>query len=288
MRWLCLVSLWALALRSVAQEPAALVIELEHSVDGAAFSARSKFTVTLSAEGKYAVSDLENNQISGAAAEGFKNLLRQNDIYRIRTRAVPGNSSSSYVSAALHACELQKSGFKEDLSIFLGANRNIVGLSYSSPVIALSRSCDAEKLVSPTMLMTRIKASEGETSMTVPVLAQGPKPHTLAMVDVGAFLDDNLKMHGEKGQQAQGNQSFLRRYVSSLSAASLPILLPLHAPIDVHLKLTPHSSSHPTFAQWYIVVFLLIYFFMSDGGGEPSSGAEGGEGAGGAKRQKKD
>jgi hypothetical protein len=207
-----------------------LVISMEHSVDGGrSFQPRSKFTVALNAEGKYTVSEAERNGIYEEAIIGFKNLLRNNDFYMIRTLSLASNSSSPYVIASLPACELQKSGFKEDLSVFLGPNRNVVGFSYASPVIALSRSCDPEKLASPTMLLTRLKVSEGEPSMVVPLLAQGPKPHTLHMVDLGPFMDDNLKMHGDKNQQAQGNQSFLRRY-------------------------------------WYVVVFLLIYFFMKDDG----------------------
>lgn len=40
-------------------------------------------------------------------------------------------------------CELQKSGFKEDISLHLDeSNQYIIGLSYSSPVIAVSRPCN--------------------------------------------------------------------------------------------------------------------------------------------------
>ena len=264
-----------------------LILELEHSVDGKTFAARSKFTVTLNAEGKYTVSEAEKNGIFSDSAEGFKRLLKDNAFYRIRTRALPGNSSSAYVSAALHACELQKSGFKEDLSVFLGPNRNVVGFSYSSPVIALSRSCDPDKLVVPTMLLTRLKVSEGEPSMVVPILAQGPKPQTLAMVDLGPFMDENLRMHGDKGQQAQGNQSFLRRYVS---LARLCAIVCRHHPSTLSSLTNPHLTSphltrppSPQHLQWYIVVALLIYFFMADGGGEPGPN-QGQEGGGGGKK----
>ena len=226
---------------------APLVIELEHSVDdGKTFAPRGKFTVTLSSEGKYTVSDMERNGIFAESAETFKALLRQNDLYRIRTRSLQGKIDSPYVMAALPACELQKSGFKEDLTVYIGPNRNIVGFSYSSPVIALSRSCDADKLSVPTIFLSRIKVTEGETSMVVPIQAQGPKPMTLHAVDTGPYLDENMKMHGNtQGQGGAANQSFLRRY-------------------------------------WYIVVFLLIYMFMRDDGPEPTGTGpktKGGEGA---------
>lgn len=218
-----------------------LVIELEHSVDdGETFTSRGKFTVTLNSDGKYTVSDMERNGIFAESIESFKTLLRQNDLYRIRTRSLPGSSTAPYVMAALPACELQKSGFKEDLTIFVGPNRNVVGFSYSSPVIALSRSCDADKVSVPTMLLSRIKVTEGETSMVVPIQAQGPKPMTLHAVDTGPFLDENMKMHGStQGQGGAANQSFLRRY-------------------------------------WYIVVFLIIYMIMRDDGPEPATGQKGG------------
>ena len=212
-----------------------MVLELEHSVDGATFTARGKFTVTLNAEGKYTVSEAERNSLTAESIGGFKELLRTNDLYRIRFRSL--ESSKLYVTAALPACELQKSGFKEDISVFLGPNQNVVGLSYSSPVIAFSRSCDHEKLAVPTLLLSRIKVSEGESSMAIPMQAQGPKPHALMALDLGPFMDDNLKMHGEAGPGgSQQNQSFLRKY-------------------------------------WYIVVFLVIYLFMKDDGpAEPSTG----------------
>lgn len=225
--WLCLLAATAQEVRLpelggedvgvAARIPVAfskpLVLELEHSVDGLSFSLRGKFTINLNAEGKYTVSEAEGNSLSADSTEGFKNLLRTNELYRIRFRSLDANASSPYVSAALPACDLQKSGFKEDISVYLGQNRNVVGLSYSSPVIALSRSCDPEKLAVPAVLLSRLKVSQGESSMSVPMQAQGPKPQTLMNVDLGAFMDENLKMHGEKGPQGEQNQSFLRRYV---------------------------------------------------------------------------
>lgn len=191
-----------------------LVLELEHSVDGYNFTHRSKFTVNLNDEGKYIVSEAEGNVITAESIEGFKQLLRTNELYKIRTRSLPGNSSSQWVVSALPACYIQRSGFKEDITVFVGIRRNVVGFSYSSPVIALSRPCDAEAILAPITLLTRLKVTEGETSMVVPMQAQGPKPQILQGVDLGAYYDENMKMHGEKGPQAQGNQSFLRRYVS--------------------------------------------------------------------------
>ena len=230
-----------------------LVLELEHSVDGGqSFSPRGKFTINLNAEGKYTVSEAEGNSLLADSTAGFKSLLRTNDLYRIRFRSLVANASSPYVSAALPACELQKSGFKEDISVYLGQNKNVVGLSYSSPVIALSRSCDPEKLAVPTVLLSRLKVSQGESSMSVPMQAQGPKPQTLMNVDLGAFMDENLKMHGEKGPQGEQNQSFLRRYVRSnhptlynspedethfISVSFLPPSLPPSLSLSIYLSI---------------------------------------------------
>lgn len=222
-----------------------LILEFEHSMDGETFTPRSKFTVnvTPNAETKYTVMEAERNGIYEGASEGFKALLRSNAFYRIRVRSIADDESSAYVSAALPACALQKSGFKEDLTVFVGPNRNIVGLSYSSPVIALSRSCDPNKLAVPTLLMTRLKVTEGETSMALPITAEGPKPHTLYHVDLGAYKDDNLKTV-DKTQQAQGSQSFLRRY-------------------------------------WWIVIILIYFFMRDDGPAEPAT--KGDAAAGGDK-----
>lgn len=39
-------------------------------------------------------------------------------------------------------CDLQKSGFREDILIHMSNGGDIIGISYTSPVIALPRPCD--------------------------------------------------------------------------------------------------------------------------------------------------
>jgi hypothetical protein len=39
-------------------------------------------------------------------------------------------------------CKLQSSGFKEEISVHLDDNNNVLGVSYSSPIVALPRPCD--------------------------------------------------------------------------------------------------------------------------------------------------
>jgi len=203
---------------------------LEHAVSaGGAFTPRSKVTVVWGgADGKTSVLEVDKSGLHDeASTTGFRDLIKKNDMYRIRVRANSSDASSSYVSTAIPACELQKSGFKEDLSIYLSVNHDVVGLAYSSPVIALPRPCDESKILLPTVFHSRIKIADGEAAMVIPMQAQGPKPQIMGSVDLGPYMDENGKMHGEKGQKAAEQQSFLRRY-------------------------------------WYLVVPLVLFLFMKE------------------------
>lgn len=143
------------------------VFEIEHSF-GSSFSPRGKLTVQQTPDGRL-VAETGKNVIENEEIDDFKTLLAVNGFYRVRIRQTDSNRS---VSAAIPSvdiffrpahkylylffafkCELQKSGFKEDIIVHLNNNNDLVGLSYSSPVIALSRPCDPSKVVPTYMIL---------------------------------------------------------------------------------------------------------------------------------------
>lgn len=93
-----------------------------------------------------------------------KSMLINNDMYTIRISSK--NKPDVYATAAIHAvnsydefmitvipdcvvieqCDLQKSGFKEDISIHVARDGSVSGIQYTSPVTALPRPCDASKV----------------------------------------------------------------------------------------------------------------------------------------------
>ena len=185
------------------------LVDLEHSLDGGkTFSPRYSYKLQLSKSAVKLV-DLqpEKNGIFASDIESFRSLLMGNTadgLYRIRMHSTPSDPTSPYVSAAIPSCELQKSGFKEDIVLHLDSSNNIVGVGYSSPVIALSRPCDPSALKSPTPLLTRFRAGEVHSGQSIPVQAIGPVPTVYGKVDVLAEVNGQPKPPVQK--------SFLQRY----------------------------------------------------------------------------
>jgi hypothetical protein len=124
------------------------VIELQHLISDH-FSTRSKYIIKHKSDGSQEINVLEseNNGILSKEIKQFQNLLVSNSLYRIQlvTRSPDGGVKST-VSAAVPVCDLQKSGFKEDLVLHLDNSNNIMGVSYSSPVMAISQVCDSTKV----------------------------------------------------------------------------------------------------------------------------------------------
>jgi hypothetical protein len=120
------------------------LVEVDHSVNGGDFVPRSKYALKLK-DGKYEISivEAEKNSIGGENLDGFKKALSDNGLYRIRVKTSQGGKSSI---AAIPACELQRSGFKEDLVLHLDDDKQLIGLAYSSPQMAISRPCDGTKV----------------------------------------------------------------------------------------------------------------------------------------------
>jgi hypothetical protein len=161
-----------------------LIVNIEHSIDnGVTFTNRSSLSVTRNViNDNSSKRDKDKNGIYDNDIEGFKTLLNNNGYYRIRVKSSP--SSSSYITAAIPSCELQKSGFKEDIIIHIDSNDNIASLVYSSPVAALSKQCDSSKIKSSIALLTKLRIADTINAQTVPLQAIGPKPKLLQNVNV--------------------------------------------------------------------------------------------------------
>lgn len=127
-------------------------IEIEHLISNS-FVGRSKFIIKHKGDGIHEINVLDStrNSISVDQLPEFKDLLVNKGLYRIQvvTRMTDGLTSS--VSAAIPVCDLQQSGFKEDIVLHLDNNDNIMGLSYSSPTMAISQQCNANKVGLPYM-----------------------------------------------------------------------------------------------------------------------------------------
>ena len=206
-------------------------IEIEHLISNS-FVGRSKYVVKHKGDGNHEINVLDStrNSISVDQLPEFKNLLINKDLYRIQVITRLSNGLTSSVSAAIPVCDLQQSGFKEDIVLQFDNNDNIMGLSYSSPTMAISQQCNADKvrlsamtqrtlwsswphylinrltyqITSEVVFQTRITVATVEEAQPVPLQALGPKPMILNHINFGAEADPN----------AQPAQSFLRQYVN--------------------------------------------------------------------------
>ena len=186
------------------------IIELQHFISGK-YSTRSRYVLKRTAEGESTVAALDNGNNAITTAEdldSFKKLLANNALYRIRvvTKSVDGSVSRT-ATASVPACELQKSGFKEDLVLQLDNNDHIMGLSYSSPEMTISRSCDPSKITTPVTLSTRVKLAEPDIAQIIPIQVFGPKPITMQNINFDAATDPTAA-------KAEAHQPFLVKYVS--------------------------------------------------------------------------
>jgi hypothetical protein len=139
--------------------------------------------------------------------ENLKKLLAADGIYRIRVHSIPGDDTSPYVTSAIPACDLQKTGFKEELIFHLSVGDNVVGMSYSSAKTghsAIARACNPTKVPSNLKIQTRYTVAEQGQGQTVPLIITGPKPPTLAHVNFNDGVDT--------AKPPAAEQSFLRKY----------------------------------------------------------------------------
>lgn len=188
------------------------IFSIEHSLDGGAtFRKRSSFQHN-SATGEVSLVTSEGAEMAGMSiiqeeVDAFKGLLSKNAMYTIRIHAQANNCSSAPVYAAIPACELQKSNFKEDLALHLDRDGSLVGLHLTSPVVALNRPCDPRKISADKgfSFQTKLRVVEPTTAGVIPVQATGPRPPALANVKID--VEDV-----SEGAKAEANQSFLRKY----------------------------------------------------------------------------
>lgn len=191
-------------------------IDVEHSVGGRDFTFRNSFYYQVDSEGKKSIADVEKFAVKEDLHESFKDLLATNGYYKIRMR-VSGSKNKQFAQAALPACNLQRSGFKEDVGVYITDDLNIASISYKSPLVGLPRACDPRTLKNPQLFLTRVKLGEEAKTMDIPLAATAAgKPHYLSHV---TNLDQPTKttIDPKTGKSVpvppkEPPQSFIQRY----------------------------------------------------------------------------
>lgn len=147
-----------------------IVFTIEHRLDGENFVPRTKINLVKKADGKQALVFPEKNGIFGDDTAPLRKLLQENSLYTIRIQSHSGNTSSAPILASLPAvspsgrysgratmtislpslfqqCELQKSGFKEDMTVYFDGKQKLIGVAYSTPASTVARECDHTKVL---------------------------------------------------------------------------------------------------------------------------------------------
>lgn len=193
------------------------IIELQHFIDNK-FSMRSSWLLkrtpasTESTGSDAIISPIDkHNGIGAEDLDNLKGMLKKNALYRIRIVTRDPDDPSLYKTAiaSIPVCELQKSGFKEDVVLHMDSRDQIIGLSYSAPEMTISRSCDSDALIPGTIIQfqTRVRLAEPDVAQMIPIQVFGPKPMTMQSVQFHAQTDPTAP-----AKQQQGYQPILIKY----------------------------------------------------------------------------
>lgn len=207
---------------------ASRTVELEHSMGGDMFKRRGKFTIQMDEEGNVAIVNADKFGITEDIFEDFQTLLAGEGFYKLRMRS-SGEKNAPYVQTSIPACSLQRSGFKEDLALFVSADQSLTirGTSYNSPVIGMARNCDAKALKSPSTFLSRIKIGENQKVQDIPLQATSSKPYYLSHVKVATetYTDKDGKTRVRTPAQEAQELPWYRRYWYLIVAAALYMML---------------------------------------------------------------
>lgn len=208
-------------------------VELEHSMGGDIFKPRGMFTIQMDEEGNVAVVNADKFGITEDILEDFQTLLSSEGLYKLRMRS-SGEKNAPYVQTSIPACSLQRSGFKEDLALFVSADQSLTirGTSYNSPIIGLARNCDAKALKAPSMFLSRIKIGENQKVQDIPLQATSSKPYYLSHVKVATetYTDKDGKTRVRTPAHEAQEFPWYRKYWYLIVAAALYMMLSPEAP----------------------------------------------------------
>eukprot|EP01040_Poterioochromonas_malhamensis_P002187 gene2187-2328_t len=177
---------------------------IEHRVGNNEFHPRTRIQLIPKADGRHGLLYLDKNTIHGEDTKYFKSLIQQKDLYTIRIRSEKEDFQGHFVITSIPVCDLQRSAFKEDIQVFLDANGNIMGVSYTTPKMTIAHECDASKIKDSVSFQTRIKLGEETHGQVIPLQVQSGRPAYLGATKLG--------LEEEKQAPKQQQQSFFSRY----------------------------------------------------------------------------
>ena len=215
-------------------------VELEHSMGGDVFKPRGKFTIQLDEEGNVAIVSADKFGITEDIFADFQSLLASGGLYKLRMRSSE-KKGAPYVQTSIPACSLQRSGFKEDLALFISADQSlsIRGTSYNSPVIGIARNCDPKALKAPSMFLSRIKVGENQKVQDIPLQATSSKPYYLSHVNVATETYTDKDGNTRVKPPPQQDFPWYRKYWYLLLAAAIYMML---SPADAPPAAKPKSD----------------------------------------------
>lgn len=136
-------------------------------------------------------------------AHRLQDLIAKDGLYLIRVST--DDKSTNHVVAAISACHLRLSSFREEMTLHVEGDGLIVGLDYKAPVGPLASTRDCTKMPVPesSQLFTNIKVVRAASAHSVPLQAVANSPPPGLM---------NLKENIATQDPKTGNQSFLVKY----------------------------------------------------------------------------
>jgi len=189
------------------------VFSLEHSVSPSApFVGRGSIEVEISKSTKQIiVREKSRSLLTSSESSALLKLAESGGFYRLRMPS-RGGETSGYVVASIPACALVVGGLREQLFLHIDIGGELVGIEYRTPLSKsfkckpsdLRKSINAAKRLGEVKLSTSAVAVMPRKAHKVPLIVSGETPPPPGM--------EHLKKKDPKSENAEENQSFLRRY----------------------------------------------------------------------------
>lgn len=225
-------------------------VQLEHALGNGPFSPRSKLYYRgISGLGGVAASArVSQGMLSGDELSRFEELVSTGGYYTLRLPSSLDGEGSATVFASVSVCALLASRFEEHIHLTMGANGQLLAMSYRVPVVP-SR-CPSEGL--PRIVFDEILYN---TTVTLEFPPEGPKP--LGKVPDAGFLP----AAAAAALAARANSEGKHPHGTGPDGQPAP----------------PKSF----LARYWMYILPIVLILITGGGEPPAAGAEGNGGAAG-------
>jgi hypothetical protein len=195
---------------------------IEHSFDGSGWVKRGEVVVTSSKGSKGNGEAKTEADYTSVGSETPPSLLSKSLVAAIDQSAASGSTafyklrvvdaSGGVASTSIPVCALRRAHFRDEVTLSLGGNGEVIGLSYRaliSPLAPLDCMSMTERSVEGSEFKTSAKVHVAETGQEIPLSISGkPPPGMQAIRNLGPEKSKD----GAGGGEGPPEKSFFQKY----------------------------------------------------------------------------